>query len=113
MAEETLPTSIREKETLAQKSCVSPPPLSYKTENSNGDLEVNGSARLQNLAERSTCVFNSTPCGNKLVGIRNKMGTKFASKFNSTLVVKSQLFKVVKGMLSVAGPTNTQKDGVE
>eukprot|EP00983_Pelagomonas_calceolata_P029752 932246-Pelagomonas_calceolata.AAC.1 len=28
-------------------------------------------------------------------------------------MVKSQLFKLVKGVLSVAGPTITQKDGVE
>ena len=28
------------------------------------------------------------------------------------LMVKSQLFKMVKGVLSLAGPTNTQKDGV-
>eukprot|EP00983_Pelagomonas_calceolata_P015621 496287-Pelagomonas_calceolata.AAC.1 len=41
------------------------------------------------------------------------MGMKFASEFIGALVVKSQLFKLVKGVLSVAGPTNTQKDGVE
>eukprot|EP00983_Pelagomonas_calceolata_P002249 76535-Pelagomonas_calceolata.AAC.1 len=41
------------------------------------------------------------------------MGMKFASKFIGALVVKSQLFKLVKGALSVAGSTNTQKDGVE
>jgi len=41
------------------------------------------------------------------------MHMKFASKFIGALVVKSQLFKLVKGVLSVAGPTNTQKDGVE
>eukprot|EP00983_Pelagomonas_calceolata_P013809 442381-Pelagomonas_calceolata.AAC.1 len=40
------------------------------------------------------------------------MGMKFASKFNGTLVVKTQLFKLVKGMLSVTGPANTQKDDV-
>eukprot|EP00983_Pelagomonas_calceolata_P068663 1150027-Pelagomonas_calceolata.AAC.1 len=31
--------------------------------------------------------------------------------FNGTLVVKIQLFKLVKGMLSVTSPTDTQKDG--
>eukprot|EP00983_Pelagomonas_calceolata_P064751 1148260-Pelagomonas_calceolata.AAC.1 len=41
------------------------------------------------------------------------MGMKVASEFIGALVVKSQLFKVVKGVLSVAGPTNTQMDGVE
>eukprot|EP00983_Pelagomonas_calceolata_P041468 1138085-Pelagomonas_calceolata.AAC.2 len=38
---------------------------------------------------------------------------KFASKFIGALVVKFQSFKLVKGVLSVAGPTNTQKDVVE
>eukprot|EP00983_Pelagomonas_calceolata_P080543 1155186-Pelagomonas_calceolata.AAC.6 len=38
---------------------------------------------------------------------------KFASKFIGALVVKSQLLKLVKVVLSVAGSTNTQKDGVE
>eukprot|EP00983_Pelagomonas_calceolata_P069561 1150406-Pelagomonas_calceolata.AAC.2 len=51
----------------------------------------------------------STPTGRKLVGIHSKMGMAFASKFNGTLVVK--MFKLVKGMLSITGPTNTQKDG--
>eukprot|EP00983_Pelagomonas_calceolata_P009982 323842-Pelagomonas_calceolata.AAC.1 len=41
------------------------------------------------------------------------MGMKFASKFIGVLVVKSQLVKLVKGVLSVAGPANTQKDGAE
>eukprot|EP00983_Pelagomonas_calceolata_P100894 1158626-Pelagomonas_calceolata.AAC.2 len=43
------------------------------------------------------------------------MGMKSASKFTGALVVnlKSQLFKLVKGVLSVAGPTSTQKGGVE
>eukprot|EP00983_Pelagomonas_calceolata_P097759 1158275-Pelagomonas_calceolata.AAC.5 len=41
------------------------------------------------------------------------MGMKFASKFIGALVVKSQLMKLVKGVLSAAGPTNTQKDGLE
>eukprot|EP00983_Pelagomonas_calceolata_P033493 1048299-Pelagomonas_calceolata.AAC.1 len=38
------------------------------------------------------------------------MGMEFASMFNGTLMVKSQLFKLVKGMLGLTGPTNTQKD---
>eukprot|EP00983_Pelagomonas_calceolata_P081177 1155459-Pelagomonas_calceolata.AAC.4 len=41
------------------------------------------------------------------------MGMKFASKLNGALVVKSQLFTLAKGVLSVAGPTDTQKYGVE
>eukprot|EP00983_Pelagomonas_calceolata_P013920 445705-Pelagomonas_calceolata.AAC.1 len=41
------------------------------------------------------------------------MGMKLASKLIGGLVVNSQLFKLVKGVLSVAGPTNTQRDGVE
>eukprot|EP00983_Pelagomonas_calceolata_P119426 1160604-Pelagomonas_calceolata.AAC.10 len=36
---------------------------------------------------------------------------EIASKFNGTLMVKSQLFELAKGMLSVTGPNNTQKDG--
>eukprot|EP00983_Pelagomonas_calceolata_P050725 1142098-Pelagomonas_calceolata.AAC.6 len=74
---------------------------------------VNRSTRLQNLAARSTVVFNGKPSGNKLGGIHNRMGMKFASKFIGALVVKSQLFKLAKGMLNVAGPTNTQKDGMK
>eukprot|EP00983_Pelagomonas_calceolata_P122074 1160871-Pelagomonas_calceolata.AAC.4 len=71
------------------------------------------STRINNLAARSILVFNSTPSGNKLVGIHDRMGMKFASEFIGALVIKSQLFKLVKGVISIAGPTNTQKDGVE
>eukprot|EP00983_Pelagomonas_calceolata_P064047 1147953-Pelagomonas_calceolata.AAC.2 len=59
-----------------------------------GIWRVIGSARLHNLAARSIPVFNSTPSGNKLVGIHDRMGMKFASKFIGGLVVKSQLFKL-------------------
>eukprot|EP00983_Pelagomonas_calceolata_P003987 129702-Pelagomonas_calceolata.AAC.1 len=78
-----------------------------------GIWRVIGSTRLHNQATRSILVFNSTPSGNKLVGIHDRMGLEFASKFIGALVVKSQLFKLIKGVLSVVGPTNTQKDGVE
>eukprot|EP00983_Pelagomonas_calceolata_P071105 1151068-Pelagomonas_calceolata.AAC.1 len=54
---------------------------------------VTGSTRLHNLAVRSIRVFNSTPSGNKLVAIHDRMGMEFLS--------------------NVAGPTNTQKDSVE
>eukprot|EP00983_Pelagomonas_calceolata_P012761 408050-Pelagomonas_calceolata.AAC.1 len=40
------------------------------------------------------------------------MGMKFASKFIGALVVKSQLLRLGKGVLCVAGPTNAQKDEV-
>eukprot|EP00983_Pelagomonas_calceolata_P072963 1151955-Pelagomonas_calceolata.AAC.1 len=66
-----------------------------------GIWRVTGSTRLHNLAVTNIFVFNSMPSGNKLVGIHNRMGIKFASKFIGALVVKSQLFKLVKGMLSV------------
>eukprot|EP00983_Pelagomonas_calceolata_P009775 316963-Pelagomonas_calceolata.AAC.1 len=33
--------------------------------------------------------------GNKFVGIHNRLGMQFVSKFKGTLVVKSQLFKLV------------------
>eukprot|EP00983_Pelagomonas_calceolata_P128721 1161540-Pelagomonas_calceolata.AAC.1 len=65
---------------------------------------VTGSTRLQNLAVRRITVitvFNSSPGGYTLVSILNRMG-KFASKFIGALVVKSQLFKLAKGVLSVA-----------
>eukprot|EP00983_Pelagomonas_calceolata_P006297 208488-Pelagomonas_calceolata.AAC.2 len=89
-------------DTLARKSGESPPPQrcancghhrATKQKVLMGIRTAAGSSRLQNLAVRSTIVFNSTPqaSSNKLVGIRNKMGMKFASKFNGTLVVKSQL----------------------
>eukprot|EP00983_Pelagomonas_calceolata_P055568 1144208-Pelagomonas_calceolata.AAC.9 len=77
-----------------------------------GIMRVIGS-RLHNLAARSFLVFDSTPSGNKLVSIHNRTGMKFASKFIGVLAAKSQLFKLVKGVLSVAGPTNTQKDSGE
>eukprot|EP00983_Pelagomonas_calceolata_P030348 952428-Pelagomonas_calceolata.AAC.1 len=63
---------------------------------------------LQNLTVRNIFDFNSTPSGNKLVGVHNRVGMKFASRFNGTLVVKTQMFELVEGMLSVTGPTNTQ-----
>eukprot|EP00983_Pelagomonas_calceolata_P123100 1160971-Pelagomonas_calceolata.AAC.3 len=44
---------------------------------------VTGSTWLQDLAVRSSIVFNSMPSGNKLVGILNGMGMKFASKFTN------------------------------
>eukprot|EP00983_Pelagomonas_calceolata_P061846 1147001-Pelagomonas_calceolata.AAC.1 len=72
-----------------------------------GIWRVTGSTWLHDLAVTSTFVFNSTPRGNKLVGIHNRMGTEFASKFIGALMVKSQLFKLVKGVLSVAGSTQT------
>eukprot|EP00983_Pelagomonas_calceolata_P069512 1150389-Pelagomonas_calceolata.AAC.1 len=62
-----------------------------------GIRRVTGSTRLHNLAVKSILVFNSTPSGNKLVGIQNRMGMRFASKFIGALVVKSQLLKLVKG----------------
>eukprot|EP00983_Pelagomonas_calceolata_P129691 1161626-Pelagomonas_calceolata.AAC.5 len=43
-----------------------------------GIWRVTGGTRLQNLASRSTVVCSSMP-GNKLVGIRNRMGMKFVS----------------------------------
>eukprot|EP00983_Pelagomonas_calceolata_P076135 1153289-Pelagomonas_calceolata.AAC.2 len=76
-----------------------------------GIWRVAGNTRLQSLAVGSISVFNSSPSGNKLVGIHNRLGMKSVSKFNGTLVVKSKLLKLVEGMLSVTGPTGTQKDG--
>eukprot|EP00983_Pelagomonas_calceolata_P005945 198007-Pelagomonas_calceolata.AAC.1 len=89
------------------------PPRNYKKKIIMGIWRVIGSTRLHNLAARSVFVFNSTPSDNKLVGTHDRMSMKFASKFIGVLVVKSQSFKLVKGVLSVADPINTQKDGVE
>eukprot|EP00983_Pelagomonas_calceolata_P026071 818821-Pelagomonas_calceolata.AAC.1 len=66
----------------------------YKKKFLMGIWRVIGSTRLHNLAVRSILVFNSTPSGDKPVGIHDRMGTKFASKFIGALVVKSQLFKL-------------------
>eukprot|EP00983_Pelagomonas_calceolata_P045850 1139895-Pelagomonas_calceolata.AAC.5 len=112
---EKLPIWHKKGGALAQKSRESPPPQSYKTDIAKRDLlgRVTGSTRLQNLAVKSIIVFNSTPRGNKLVGVYNRMGMQFASKSNGTPVVKSQLFKLVQGMLNTAGPTNNQEDGAE
>eukprot|EP00983_Pelagomonas_calceolata_P008015 261283-Pelagomonas_calceolata.AAC.1 len=78
-----------------------------------GIRRVTGSTRLRNLAARSNLVFNNTPCGDKLVGIHNTMGIKFGSKLINALLVKFQILTLVKGVLSVAGPNNTQKNSVE
>eukprot|EP00983_Pelagomonas_calceolata_P006953 226277-Pelagomonas_calceolata.AAC.1 len=50
-----------------------------------GIWRVTGSTQLHSLAMRGILVFNSTPSGNKLVGIHNRMGITFASKFIGTL----------------------------
>eukprot|EP00983_Pelagomonas_calceolata_P012475 400182-Pelagomonas_calceolata.AAC.1 len=54
----------------------------------------------------------STPSGNKLVAVHNRMGMKLASKFNAT-TVKSKLFVLVKGVFNITGPANTQKDSMK
>eukprot|EP00983_Pelagomonas_calceolata_P039390 1137165-Pelagomonas_calceolata.AAC.1 len=100
-------------DTLAQRSCESPPPQCCKTESANGDLE----GYWKHPAPEPGCDFFVFPIARlvvtsfKLVGIHNRMGMKCMSKFDGTLVVKYQVFKLVKGMLSTTGPTNTQKDG--
>eukprot|EP00983_Pelagomonas_calceolata_P002827 93314-Pelagomonas_calceolata.AAC.2 len=62
-----------------------------------GARRVTGSTRLQNLAVRSVFFFSSMPTarGNKFMSIQNGHADR------------------EQGMLSVAGPTNTQKDSVE
>eukprot|EP00983_Pelagomonas_calceolata_P028237 884144-Pelagomonas_calceolata.AAC.2 len=65
-----------------------------------GIWRVTGSTRLHNLTVGSVFVFNSTSSGNKLVGTCNRVGIKFASKFNGMFLVKSQLFKLSKGGLN-------------
>eukprot|EP00983_Pelagomonas_calceolata_P035175 1099955-Pelagomonas_calceolata.AAC.1 len=41
------------------------------------------------------------------------MGMEFLSKFMGPLTVQSKLFELAEGLISIAGPTNTQKDIVE
>eukprot|EP00983_Pelagomonas_calceolata_P074748 1152682-Pelagomonas_calceolata.AAC.1 len=55
-----------------------------------GIWRVTGSTRLQDLAVRSIVVFNSTPSGDKLVGIHSRVDMKFVGKKIDTLVVQSQ-----------------------
>eukprot|EP00983_Pelagomonas_calceolata_P051465 1142424-Pelagomonas_calceolata.AAC.5 len=81
--------------------------MKIKRKSANGDLE----GYWKHLAVRIIIVYNSTPSGNQFVGICNRMGMKFASKYNGRLVVKSQLFQL-KGLLSVTGLANTQEDGM-
>eukprot|EP00983_Pelagomonas_calceolata_P014026 449207-Pelagomonas_calceolata.AAC.4 len=54
-----------------------------------GIWRVTRSTWPKNLAVKSYIVSNSTPSGNKLVGIHKRMGMKSVSKVNGTLVVKS------------------------
>eukprot|EP00983_Pelagomonas_calceolata_P107985 1159404-Pelagomonas_calceolata.AAC.12 len=104
-------------DTLAQKSRESPPPQSYKKNTLMGIWRVTGSIWIQNLPARSNLIFimvgfrvlakTLNPSGNKLVGICNRMGTNFVSKFNGTLVVQSQLFKLVRDLNAAAVPFST------
>eukprot|EP00983_Pelagomonas_calceolata_P132712 1161899-Pelagomonas_calceolata.AAC.4 len=67
-------------DTLAPKSRESLPPTSFKSEVLMGVWRVSGSTRLQNLAVRSAFFLNSTPSGNKFVGIFNRMGMQLRSR---------------------------------
>eukprot|EP00983_Pelagomonas_calceolata_P127086 1161366-Pelagomonas_calceolata.AAC.1 len=62
-----------------------------------GIWTVGGSTLLRKLAVRRMIVFSSTPSGNELVGLHNRMGMKLASKLYGTLIVKSKLFELIKG----------------
>eukprot|EP00983_Pelagomonas_calceolata_P065641 1148670-Pelagomonas_calceolata.AAC.1 len=111
LTEETLPTYIKEEEKHWLRRAVSL--LHQKATEQKvlvGIGRVTGSTRIQSLAVRSITAFNSMPSGNKLVSMRNRMGMKSVSEFSS-LVVKSQSSKLVNGMLSIAGPAKTQKNG--
>eukprot|EP00983_Pelagomonas_calceolata_P079544 1154738-Pelagomonas_calceolata.AAC.3 len=59
------------------------------------------------MAVRSITVINSTPSG-----VLYKMGMKSVSKFNGTLVVKSQLSKLVECIFCVARSTNAQQNAM-
>eukprot|EP00983_Pelagomonas_calceolata_P085918 1156651-Pelagomonas_calceolata.AAC.2 len=75
-AEETLPTSIKEKETHWLRRAVS---------------------LLHHKATKKKKLMGiwSTPSGNKLVGILNRVGMKLTSKLNGTMVIQPQLFELV------------------
>eukprot|EP00983_Pelagomonas_calceolata_P013725 440020-Pelagomonas_calceolata.AAC.1 len=61
-----------------------------------GIWRVTGSTPLQNLAVRSITIFHSTSSGNKLMGILNRVGMEFLSKFIGPLMVQSELFNLVQ-----------------
>eukprot|EP00983_Pelagomonas_calceolata_P118656 1160528-Pelagomonas_calceolata.AAC.1 len=48
-----------------------------------GIWRVTGSTRLKNLTVGGIVVFSSPSVGNKLVGVHDRMGKKFASKFSA------------------------------
>eukprot|EP00983_Pelagomonas_calceolata_P123954 1161055-Pelagomonas_calceolata.AAC.2 len=76
--------------TLAQTSREYPPLQSCGVKMLMGIRGIIGSTRLHNLAASSTLVFNSKSSIARLVGILDRMGIKFASKFIGALEVKSQ-----------------------
>eukprot|EP00983_Pelagomonas_calceolata_P032760 1026332-Pelagomonas_calceolata.AAC.1 len=78
-----------------------------------GIWRVTGSTWLQNLAVRNIIILHSASSGNKVMGILNRMGMEFLSKFMGPLLVQSKMFELVQGVISEAGPANTQKDGVK
>eukprot|EP00983_Pelagomonas_calceolata_P073275 1152069-Pelagomonas_calceolata.AAC.1 len=53
------------------------------------------------MAIRSTLVLDSASSGNKFVGILNRMGMKYFSKLDGTLMVQTLYFKLVQGMLNI------------
>eukprot|EP00983_Pelagomonas_calceolata_P026532 832880-Pelagomonas_calceolata.AAC.1 len=67
-----------------------------------GICRVTGSTRIQNLALRSI-IFHSTSCGNKPMGLLNRMGMEFLSNFMGPLMVQSKLFKLVQGKVGIKG----------
>eukprot|EP00983_Pelagomonas_calceolata_P124758 1161139-Pelagomonas_calceolata.AAC.7 len=71
--------------------------------------KVTGSIQLQSLDVRSIFVFKSTPSGNKLVVLHNRMGMKFASMFNGALVVQPQRKKKKKKWVQRGKPGRGHK----
>ena len=53
--------------------------------------------RPRSLAIGNTIVFDSTSSGHKFVGVNSRMGIQTTGKFSGTLVVKTQLFELIKG----------------
>eukprot|EP00983_Pelagomonas_calceolata_P088013 1157096-Pelagomonas_calceolata.AAC.11 len=86
-------SSIKEKGTHWLRRAVSP--LHHKAAKTNANENCKGS--WKHPAPKPGC---------------EKIGMKLASEFNGMLMVKYKLFRPLKGVFNVTGPTNTQKEKV-
>ena len=110
---ETPPTSIKEKETHWLRRAVSLP--TTRTEGKRNLMQIRWvprGTRPWDLAVGSIIVCESTSSGHKFVGVNSRMGIQTTGKFSGTLVVTTQLFELIKGVLYVTSSTNAQENGV-